>query len=191
MRCSAISVLPRTSASNMAPSSTSSWASSMTSAVAERTRLLMIASSPKNSPCGSTASSWGTPRTLRVRRTRPDWMTYISSPGPPSSNRIVPAGKRLAKRMSGSFSCMALAKLLDRRRDVDRLGDGVGDGGGDELDGQPPPEDVPVAAPSEAVALLDVPGVDGVRRAGAPEEGRVGRDQAAPQIGADALALGL
>jgi hypothetical protein len=69
---------------------------------------------------------------------------------------------------------------------------GPGDAGPDLVERvEPAPEDPPGPRLDEAVGLLRVPSVDGVRGARAPEEGRVLGPQAPPDRAPDALALRL
>src|SRR5439155_10958489 len=107
-----------------------------TTAVADRGRLLRIAISPKNSPAGSTASTRSDSATWRRISISPVTTMYMSSPGWPSSNSTVPAGKSRAKRSSASCTrpsshgcvtknveeCAAkpcgLAPILARQRDL-------------------------------------------------------------------------
>src|SRR5207248_3054265 len=81
--------------------------------------------------------------------------------------------------------------LFDGRRDVDRLRQRIGNGFGQLFRRQVFPVHVPLGEAGQPVALLGVPGVDGVRRARAPEERRMLADEPYPKIAADAFALRL
>src|SRR4029077_7985136 len=75
-------------------------------------------------------------------------------------------------------------------REVAGGGEGPADGGVDGLDAEAAPEHVPLGEPAQAVALLGVPGGDGVGGARAPEEARKVAGDQRPQLGAEPFALG-